>query len=376
MAINTQTFTTVVSNFAAAVQAGAKVLVDFTVGSILRAIAEANAAVVMWIQGLILQVAALTRGSTSHGSDLVSWFADFGFVMEAAAYASGQVTFARFTNTQQAVVPIGAIAQTQDGTQIYAVILDSGNAAYSAVLGGYVIAAGQSSVSVTVQAQNAGSQGNAAAGAVNTLGQAIPYVDTVTNASPFTNGQDAESEPAAWARFWAWLNSLSKATLGAIQFTIQNLQTVVSYTITACYAYNGAAQPGYFYIVADDGSGSPSQGFLDNVYAAVDGIRGFTISFAVVAPVVETASVGMTLVTAAGIDHASVVSAAQAALQTYINGLGVGVSLSYARLPQVAYNAAPAGAITTITGITLNGGTADVAATNQQIVRAGTLDVL
>jgi hypothetical protein len=70
------------------------------------------------------------------------------------------------------------------------------------------------------------------------------------------------------------------------------------------------------------------------------------------------------------------VSTVELALQNYINGLGIGNALSYARLSQVAYDAAPAGAITTITNILLNGGTADVAATNQQVVRAGSINVL
>jgi hypothetical protein len=375
MPLNVQTFTQIVQQGAAAVQGTGQALVDFTVGSILRAIMEANAAIVMWIQGLILQVAALTRAATSNGSDLDSWCADFGFTRLAATYATGQVTFSRFSPGQQAVIPVGAVVQTSDGTQQYAVTLDTTNAAYSATLGGYAIAAGTSSVSVTVQALNAGSQGDAAAGAINTLGQAITYVDTVTNASPFT-ANDAETDSAMRVRFVAWLNSLSKATLVAIQYAIAQMGTVASYTITANYAYNGAVQNGYFYVVADDGSGSPSQGFLNNVYAAIQLVVGFTINFAVFGPTVVTANVAMTVTTASGQNHTNAVEAVEAALQTYINGLGVGNGLSYARLSQVALDAVGTGVITTITGISLNGGTSDLAASNQQIVRAGTINVV
>lgn len=376
MPLNTQTFTQIIRNAAAAVQGAAKALVDFTVGSIIRAIMEANAAVVMWLQALVLQVAALTRAATSNKSDLDSWLADYGFTRLPAAYATGQATFSRFTPTQQAVVPVGAQVQTSDGTQQYAVTLDTTNPAYSAGLNGYVIVGGNSSVTVTVTAVNAGSQGNATAGAINTLSQAITYVDAVTNASPFTTGANAETDAAARARFVAWLSSLSKATLAAIQYAIQSLGNVVSYTVTANQAYNGATQMGYFYVVADDGSGSPPSDFLNAVYSAVNAVRAFTVAIAVFSPSIVTATVGMTLTTAAGQNHTAIVSTVELALQNYINGLGIGNALSYARLSQVAYDAAPAGAITTITNILLNGGTADVAATNQQVVRAGSINVL
>ena len=367
MALNTQTFTQIVQQCAAYVQGAASALVDFTVGSICRVLMEANAAIVMWLQGLVLQVAALTRAATSNGSDLDSWANDFGFVRLAATAATGQVTFSRFTDTMQAVVPVGAVVQTADGTQTYTVNLDTTNGAYNAALNAFVIAAGTASVSVTVTAVNNGAQGNATAGAINTLGQAITYVDTVTNASPFSTGQNAETDAAFRTRFVAWLNSLSKATLVAIQYVIQSLGNVASYTITANYAYNGTYQPGYFYVVADDGSGNPPTSFLNAVSAAVGAVRGFTLSWGVFGPSIVKANVAMTT----GAQQSNV----QAALQNYINGLGVGNSLSYARLAQVAFDAVPAGSFATITNITLNGGTSDLSATNQQVIRAGTITV-
>jgi len=367
MPLNTQTLTQLMQTAAAAVQGAAAPLVDFTVGSICRALMFAGNCIALWLQGLILQVAALTRAATSNEGDLDSWLNDFGFERLPATAATGQVTFSRFTDTMQAVVPVGFVVQTADGTQTYTVNLDTTNVAYNAALNGFVIAAGTASVSVTVTAQNLGSQGNATAGAINTLGQAITYVDTITNASPFTTGENAEMDAAARVRFVAWLNSLSKATLVAIQYVIQSLGNVASYTITANYAYNGTYQPGYFYVVADDGSGSPPTSFLNAVSAAVGAVRGFTLSWGVFGPTVVTANVAMTT----GAQQSKV----QAALQTYINGLGLGNPLSYARLSQVAFDAVPAGSFATITNITLNGGTNDFSATNQQVIRAGTITV-
>lgn len=55
------------------------------------------------------------------------------------------------------------------------------------------------------------------------------------------------------------------------------------------------------------------------------------------------------------------------ALKTYINSLAIGQTLTFTRLAQVAYDASPV--VTNITAVTLNGGTSDLTATAQQIVK-------
>lgn len=373
MAITTQDFTTLVRNQVTAIQGAAKVLVDLTVGSILRAVVEANAAVILWLQGLILQLLAITRAATSSGADLDSWVGDFGLTRLAAVAASGQVSFARFTPSQQAVVPVSTTIQTGDGAQQFAVTLDTTNPAYSATLGGYVLAAGVGSINVPVAASTAGAGGNVSAGQLNTLTQAVPGVDTVSNAAAFTNGVDAESDAALRIRFIAFVASLSKATKGAVGYAITSLKQGVIYTLVENQQYNGTTDYGYFYVVVDDGTGSPGSTFLSNVSNAIDAVRGVSIRFGVFAPVVVTANAGMTITTAAGYDHNAVVALVVAALRSYINGLRLGQTLTYSRLAQVAYDASPG--VTNVTAVTLNGGTADVSATSQQVIKSGTLTV-
>lgn len=371
--ITTQDFTTLVRNQVTAIQGYARVLVDLTVGSILRAIVEANAAVVLWLQGLILQLLAITRAATSSGADLDSWVGDFGLTRLAAVAASGQVSFSRFTPSQQAVVPIGTTIQTGDGAQQFTVTLDATNPAYSASLGGYVLAAGVGSINVPVAAATAGVGGNVSAGQINTLTQALPGVDTVSNAAAFTNGVDAESDAALRIRFIAFVASLSKATKGAVGYAITSLKQGVIYTLVENQQYNGTTDYGYFYVVVDDGTGSPGSTFLSNVSNAIEAVRGVGIRFGVFAPVVVTANAGMTITTAAGYDHNAVVALVVAALQSYINALTLGQTLTYSRLAQVAYDASPG--VTNVTAVTLNGGTADVTATSKQVIKAGTLTV-
>lgn len=371
--ISSKSFTQLVTDLGTAVQGRATALVDFAIGSVLRAVVEAVAAVAIWLESLILVLLQTTRAATSSGADLDSFVADYGLTRLPATAASGQVTFARFTPTLQALIPIGALLQTGDGTQQFTVVVDTTQPAYSAALGGYVIAAGTSSISATVQALTAGVGGNVIAGTLSVIAQAISYVDTVTNALAFTSGSSAETDPAYRARFVTYIASLSKATKLAIGSAILALKLGVSYALVENYAYNGTYQPGYFYAVVDDGTGTPGATFISSASNAIDAVRPFTSTFGVFAPVVVTAAAAMTGTIATGYDPVVTKALAQAAVLTYIASLTLGRPLAYTRILQVAYDASPG--ITNITGLTINGGTADIIATPQQRILAGTVTV-
>ncbi len=228
MAVSTKDFPTIVREAVTAVQGAARGLVDLTVGSIIRAVIEANTMVILWLQGLILQLLATTRAATSNLADLDSFMLDFGVTRLAAVAASGQVTFARFTPTAQAVVPVGATVLSADGTQSYTALIDTTNANYNASLSGYVLAAGVSSINITVTAMTAGIAANAVIGQISLLNQPIPGVDTVTNAAAFTNGVDPESDAALRARFITYIASLSKATKTAVGNAITSLKQAMA----------------------------------------------------------------------------------------------------------------------------------------------------
>lgn len=371
--LTTKTFSTLVSDYVAAVQSASSVLVDFAIGSIMRAAAEAQAYVVIWLESLILLLLQTTRAATSSGPDLDTWVNDFGLTRLPPKASNGPVIFARFTPTMQAVVPVGYVVQSSDGTQQYTVDADSTNPAYNATLGGMVIAAGTSSVTVNVTAVNAGSATNAAIGGINTLMQAIPYVDTVTNAAAFTNGADAETDSALRARFISYIANLSKATKSAIGYALLSLQTGVTYSLVENYAYNGTYQPGFFYAVVDDGTGNPSSDFLASASNAIDAVRPFTSAYAVFAPVVVDATVSMTATIAAGYDPTATKALAQTAVADYINALTLAETLPYTRIAQIAYDASPG--ITNIGSVLLNGGTADLTATAKQVIKSAGVTV-
>ncbi len=374
MALNIKSFATLVSDQVTAMQGAASGLVDLAIGSILRSIVESNSAVALWIQQLIVTLLVTTRASTCSGDDLDSWMADFSFTRLAATAATGQVVFSRFTATNQAVILVGAEVTTTDGTQAYLVTTDTTNAAYDATQLGYVLAAGTSSVSVPVQASTAGTAGNAQAGTITIISGSIQYVDTVTNTVTFDSGEDAETDDALRSRFVLWIASLSKSTLSAIGYALTSMQSGVTYTLTENESYAGVSQPGYFYAVVDDGSGSPSSTFIDQAYAAIDAVRGFTITFGVFAPALITANISMTLSLSSTAIRSEVVALVEAALESYIAALSLGETLPYTQLATIAYGASPF--VTNVTAVLLNGSAADdITATARQVIRAGTISV-
>ena len=373
MSISTKDFTTIIRESVTAIQGASKALIDLSIGSVLRAIIEANASVILFLQGLILQLLATTRAATSNGSDLDSFMNDFGVTRLPAKAASGQVTFSRFTATAQAVVLIGTSVQSLDATQIYLVTIDTSNINYSASLGGYVLAAGVASISAPVLAVTPAAAGNVSAGTINTLTTGISGIDTVTNALGFVNGADAESDAALRVRFVAFVASLSKATKAAVGYAITSLQQGLTYTLTENLTYSGVVQNGYFYVVVDDGTGTPSSTLLSTVSNSIDAVRPVSSTFGVFAPIVVTANISMTLTAGVGYTQPAIVSLVAAALRAYVNTLPLGTSLTFTRLAQVAYDASPG--VVNLSAVLLNSATADLTATAQQVIKTGLVTI-
>ncbi|MGE4482004.1 baseplate J/gp47 family protein [Acidocella sp.] len=373
MQLSLQNFSSLVEGMAASVQGAAATLLDLTVGSVLRAILEANASVALWLQWLIVQTLSATRLATSVGQDCDSFGADFGFMRLPAVAASGQVIFSRFTPSLQAVIPVGTSVTTAANTGSFLVVADVSNPAYSVEQGGYVLAANIASVSALVVAVSPGVTGNVQPEAISLIGSAIAGVDSVTNAEAMTGGMDAESDTAFKVRFGGYLAGLSKATNAAIGSVISGIMQGLSYSVVENVNQAGMVQMGHFVVTVDDGTGTPSANLIATVQQAVDAIRPVGTSFAVQGPVVVKANVEMTLTTDGSADHALAIMAVAQAVEAYIANLPVGGLLGYTRLAQLAYDASSA--VTNVSALLLNGTTTDIAPGSFGVVRSGIVTV-
>src|SRR6187551_3751037 len=111
-----------------------------------------------------------------------------------AAAATGTVTFSRFAPGVSAFIPVGALVRSADGAQTFAVLADTARSYWSAESNGYVVPAGIAALDVPVMAVAAGSGGNVQADTITLLASALPGIDSVSNASAWQNGIDAESD--------------------------------------------------------------------------------------------------------------------------------------------------------------------------------------
>lgn len=373
MLLPLQSFATLVQNQAATVQAKCKSLLDLTVGSVLRAILEANAGVVMHQQLTALMVLSTARAATSNGTDLDSFVQQFGLTRPAAVAATGAVTFSRASTGASAFIQPGATVITADGSTTFEVATDTTNAAWNAAMGGYFIPATTLSVTVPVAALVAGVAGNIQAGAISLFGSSVNGVNVVTNALAFTNGVDAMSDPALRILFQNYMQTRAQGTPAAVFFAVSTVASNLTCNIAENQLPDGTYQPGNFVVTVDDGTGNPSSTTLANVTVAVNAVRPIGSTFQVQGPSELLANVGATITVSAGYTLGTVQGLVSTALTAFIDALPVGAPLPYGRLYQVIWDASPG--IATVGSPLLNGGTSDIGGGTTQAVRAGTMAV-
>lgn len=373
MQLPLQNFSTLVANAAAAVQGAASQLVDLTVGSVLRAVLEANASLALWLQWLIVLLLQTTRAATSTGPDLDSWMADFSVTRLPAVSASGKVQFSRFVATLPALIPVGTQVRTSDGTQTFQVTSDPTNSAWSAPQNGYAVPAGTASLIVPVQAVVAGSAGDVQAGSITLLASAVPGIDTVNNLAATVGGAEAESDPALRARFQLFLAALERATPTAVGAAVLGSRQGLSYALAENADPTGASVPGQFVVTVDDGTGTPSAATIGSAATAIEAVRPVGTSYGVLPPVVNQVAISLNVTPAAGYMHSAVASMVASAINAYVNAMPIGVPLPASRLVQVAYDASPG--VANVGGVLIAGSAADYAPGPRGVVKTASVQV-
>lgn len=380
----TQSFQQIVTNAIAGIQGRSAKLINFSQGSSLRAIVEGFAGVFLWFQAMALQLLSAMRLSTAVGADVDSFTADFmptiGVSNGVASprlgsqAATGQVTFARFTAAPSTCfVPVGATLTTSDGTNTaFAVISDTTNPYFSATLQGYTLPSSTLSMTVAVEASVSGSSGNVSANTITVMTSPITGIDTVTNIAAFTNGADQESDSALKARFAAYILGLSRGDIFGLNASILGTDVTVQYALTEGYNLDGSYRPGYFFVVADDGSGNPPQSFLTAITNAVQAVRPLSIQAGVFPPTIIQANVSMQITTAPTYDHNTVIAQVAALVATNIDSLGLGNSLFWSQIAAWAYTVP---GVTSVQNVQINGVYGDAASLiTTQTTQDGTLN--
>jgi uncharacterized phage protein gp47/JayE len=374
MNLTLKTFSQIVEDMGASLQSSATALIDVSVGSITRALFEANAAVALWIQWLILQVLQTTRAATSTGPDLDSWMADFALTRLPAIASTGTVTFSRFSTTVAASIPAGATVKTSDGSLTFVVTSDSSLTTFQASLGSYVIPPGVANIDLPVACTTAGYAGNVLASTVTIMASAIPGIDRVNNQNAMIDGSDSEADAGFRTRFVHYLGSLSRATPSAIINAASSVQQGLSLRLLENTAADGTSKPGCFLVIVDDGSGYPSNSLITNVVNAIEAVRPVGTYCSVLAPTVILANITLTVHIASNTAApASLTSDVSVAITTYLNTVAVGRSASVTRIAACTYGASDV--ILNVTAISLNGTSQDLIPGPTSVIKAGQIVV-
>ncbi len=394
MQLTLLTFDQVVAMMVAAIQgaAGAAGLtITMSQGSAMLAFVRAIAGVYLWLQWLAVQILSAALLMTATGSDVDSFCGQFGCTRLPGTAASGQVTLSRYISTAVAVVPVGAIVKTTDGSQSFAILADPTNPAWQPPdatypSGSFLIPAGAPSLTVTCANTVQGVAGNIIAGAIGLVASVIPGVDTATNAAAFTNGANAESDAAYKARFGLFLPALSRGTPVALESATLGVAQNLTCAVLNCVAtIGGPTAYGYGVIAVDDGSGNTPAATLASVAAAAAGTSivplGATVS--VVQATVVWATVELTITCATAAAKAAAQPIVQQAITAFIGALPVATTpaqgappngaLPYNKLAQIAFDASSS--VLNVSALTLNNGTADIGGVPGTVVRVSSVTV-
>jgi uncharacterized phage protein gp47/JayE len=338
-----KTFSQYVSDMSAAVQGAASQALDLSVGSVSRALLEANASVALWLQALITDVLAASRAATAQADDLDVWMSDFSFGRLPASHATGRVTFLRYTASGVGMIPVDTRVRTTDGSVSFVVVREELHPLWSQALAGYLLPAATELTEVPIRAEFPGVAGNVLPDSITLIASSISGIDLVTNPQATSGGTNQESDAAFRSRFTLFLNSQSRATLDAVRYAIVSTRQGLTYAIYENEDSSGTSRHGHFVIVVDDGTGHPSDEDLEAISTAVHRVRPVGTTFSVHVPVLQpvdvTLSVTLDLMSASAANELR--TTVSTAISSFINSLPIGASLSVTRIAQVAYSTSP-----------------------------------
>lgn len=188
---------------------------------------------------------------TAYGDDLDERAADIapGTVSRiSATKAIGTVQFSRTGTTGTVIIPAGTIVKTADGTT------------FSTTLQTQILNTQTTSEFVSIIAELPGSEGNVPSGTIVKFGAKIPGVDAVTNTAATIQGSPVESDDSLKNRLLAFIASLSRSTVEALEFLALGATDPTSGKIVKySKCIEDIVEFGKVILYIDDGAGSASE---------------------------------------------------------------------------------------------------------------------
>ena len=232
-------------------------ITDFTPGSIVRSIYEAEA---MELEQLYtLSIENILWGIRHSVLDA------FGFTPKDATAAFGYVTVTLST-------PLAAPLVLAKGTSFYS-SKDTAESIMFVTQDSYFIDTGTSSFQVVVYCTQLGTIGNIDSNYIDTMSSTQLTSKTATNEEPFATGTNEESTDSVLQRFRQFVATRGRATVNAVDYAARSVAGV-----TGVYIYETT---GDFIVYAHDANGDLNPYMMNQVTNAVNLYRPVGIPWSV-----------------------------------------------------------------------------------------------
>jgi hypothetical protein len=317
-----------------------KIVTDFNIGAVVRSMLEACAAE---LDELYKQVFIGLKEAIP-----VSVYTSFNFPPLAATPAGGQITLTFTAQGSDEVIAAGTLWSPSTG----------GSVNYTQTAN-VTLLAGHTSVNVPVSAVTAGTVGNLPAAATFNPNPVPTGFVSATNVIAFINGTNTETPDQQKVRFNAFISTLSRGTVAAIQYGCTTTTLVDSGgNVTERVASAQVIEPWKTdpsqpvslvnaYIYNGVGGTSPAlvtqcqkviDGYYDISGNAIPGWKAAGVK-AVVAAVTETAiNVAGVLTAFPGFDKPTLIAQATPAIFAYLQGLQPGAGFIYVDMTTAVKN--------------------------------------
>ena len=299
-----KTFQDILKDLFEYVGQGSKVT-DFNIGSVLRTILEAVAAIAEEVWYKLQFFVSLFFLDTSQGEWVDRRLNDLGMERKLGATAYGSITVGRNSPSPISIfISAGTIFQNETGELQYATQAD------------VILNIGSHSVDVDVEAADTGTAYNLPTDTVlKQSGIAISGIEWA-KIKLMGGGEDIESDEDYKNRVPEYFDSLSRGTAPAIRYAAASVSGVVSVTLK-----ENVPSKGWFTVYIDDGSGIANETLLMTVRAVLEDYRGFTIQYVVDTAKLTEFTTTMQVITKADTNSDSVKKAVKTAIINYVNAL-------------------------------------------------------
>lgn len=252
----------ILTRLVAHVRASNDSLTDFNVGSVTRS----------WLEATAIGLDELWMGATQAINEAIpqAVFSGFDFGKLPATYALGEVTFyLTALQTNDVIIPAGTRVRLLGGSAEYLTLASA------------TIPTGSYEVTTLARAAQSGPDANAEVGGlsviVNGTAEMITAAVDGTNRQPILNGRYEETDAEQRARFTAYIASLARGTLGALEYGARLAMLEEDGIIVEQVRHVAIVEtPGRVELYLHNGAGSTTPALVARTQALIDGYRDDT----------------------------------------------------------------------------------------------------